>query len=72
MVYLKFILFIVVVSTILFFTFMGISTRFPSNEPKVATVQPECPKGLAEEAAQKDYDYNKAQAGFKALEKGPK
>ena len=45
------------------------------RQPIAAQVMPECPKGLAEAAAQKKYDYDQSQAeqaAFQAMRKGPR
>ena len=45
------------------------------RQPIAAQIMPECPKGLAESAAQKKYDYDQSQAeqaAFQATRKGPR
>ena len=43
--------------------------------PDTIQIAPECPKGLAESATQKKYDYDQSQAeqaAFQAMRKGPR
>lgn len=48
---------------------LSFHTKQTQIQPQVAM---ECPPGLAEQAAAKDAEHAKAQAGFEALKKGAK
>ena len=69
----KFAISIVFLATII--TGINIVIFFGDSKPKAVTAQimPECPKGLAEAAAQKKYDYDQSQAEQAVFQaKGPR
>ena len=63
-----------IVFLVIIITGINIVIFFGPGKPKTITAQiaPECPKGLAEAAAQKKYDYDQSQAAFQAMRKGPR